>query len=220
MIPRRFPPLATLLAGCLMLGFGFSCREVETPQARQAAESPEAEPEMISLFNGVDLTGWTTVGDADWRVEEGLLVGQQGPNNEAGDLLSEEEFTDFELTVTYRVVWPANTGIWFRYQSPKQAYQADILEYTNPVAYCGTLYCPGKMFLFVNDDRDFVNIDGWNTMRIRAEGDRLRIWLNDYPIGEVRDNTSASGRIGFQVHAGDQFGQMKIIVRRVLIQPL
>jgi len=220
MIPRRFPPLVTLLAGCLMLGFGFSCREKETPQARQAAESPEAEPEMISLFNGEDLTGWTTVGDADWRVEDGLLIGQQGPNNEAGDLLSEAEFTDFELIVTYRVVWPANTGIWFRYQSPKQAYQADILEYTNPVAYCGTLYCPGKMFLFVNDDRNFVNVDGWNTMRIRAEGDRVRIWLNDYPIGDVHDDTSAKGRIGFQVHAGDQFGQMKVIVRRVLIQPL
>ena len=220
---RRSARAATLLTACLMMGFGLACREAETPMAPETAVAPppaEAPPEMIALFNGEDLTGWETVGDADWRVEDGLLIGKQGPNNESGDLLSEEEFDDFELVVTYRVVWPANSGIWFRYQSPGQAYQADILEYPDPVAYCGTLYCPGKMFLFTNEDRDLVNLDGWNTMRIRAEGNRVQIWLNDYPIGDVRDDTTATGKVGLQVHDGDQFGEMKIIVRRFLIRPL
>jgi hypothetical protein len=153
-------------------------------------------------------------------VKDGLLVGRQGPDEAPGDLFTKAKFEDFELTVTYKVVWPANTGIWYRYQSPQQAYQADILEYKNPIAYSGTLYCPGKMFLAINDDEKLVDKKGWNTMVIRAEGDRHRIRLNGKQVADVRDGDTRSGRIGFQIHAGPQFASMRVIVKEVRIRKL
>ena len=87
-----------------------------------------------SLFNGKDLTGWKPEGKARWDVQDGLLVGTQGEDNAPGDLFTEASFDDFELKVAFRVVWPANTGVWYRYQSPKQAFQADVLEYVKPFA--------------------------------------------------------------------------------------
>ena len=173
-----------------------------------------------SLFNGKDLTGWEATGRAAWAVEDGCLVGRQGPRGAPGDLFTEEEFGDFELTVTYKMHWPGNSGVWFRYQAPDKSYQADILEYTNPVCYSGSLYCPGKMFIAMNEDPDIVDREGWNTIKIRAQGDNLVITLNDVVTADVREDSFARGKIGFQIHAGDDFKDMAITVREIRIRSL
>lgn len=178
------------------------------------------EAGFIRIFNGQDLTGWEATGGAKWVVKDGLLIGTQGENNAPGDLFTADTYRDFVLTVTYRVEWPCNSGVWFRYQSPDKAYQADILEYKNPECYSGTLYCPGKMFLAMNTDKTLVNRDDWNTMKTRAEGEHIQIWLNGRQVADVRDNTTDSGRIGFQVHPGAEFGPMKIVVREILLKVL
>jgi len=175
---------------------------------------------FTKLLNGKDLTGWQAEGNARWVVEDGLLVGTQGANNAPGDLFTTDGFRDFETSVTYRTEWPCNSGVWFRYQTPDKAYQADILEYKNPEAYSGTLYCPGKLFLAINADKTLVNREGWNTIKIRAQGDHLQIWLNGRQVADVHDTTTDSGKIGFQVHPGAEFGPMKIVVREVLLKRL
>lgn len=182
-------------------------------------KKPKAAP-WTPLFDGKSLAGWTPEGKAVWTVENGCIVGVQGPGAAPGDLFTNNEYGDFELRVTYKVQWPANTGIWFRYQSPDKSYQADILEYKDPEAYSGTLYCPGKMFLFINKAKDLEKHDDWNTMLIRAEGDSLGITLNGVTTGETRENSFAKGRIGFQVHPGDEFKSMKMTVREVMLRDL
>lgn len=176
--------------------------------------------ETVKLFNGKDLTGWETSGNARWVVENGMLVGTQGENNSPGDLFTKETYKNFIVTVTYRTEWPCNSGLWFRYQSPQTAYQADILEYKNPVAWSGTLYCPGKMFLAINKDNNIVNRDDWNTIIVRSEGNHTQVWLNGHKTADVHDDTTDSGKIGFQVHPGSEFGPMKIIVRELTLRPL
>jgi hypothetical protein len=174
----------------------------------------------IKVFNGKDLTGWEATGGAKWAVEDGMLVGTQGENNAPGDLFTKATYKDFVATLTYRVEWPCNSGLWFRYQSPKVAYQADVLEYKKPVCYSGTLYCPSKMFLAMNEDKTIVNREGWNTIKVRAQGDHLQIWLNGHQVADVHDTTTDSGKLGFQVHPGAEFGPMKIVVRELLLKPL
>ena len=175
---------------------------------------------FVSLFNGKDLAGWEISGKCKWWVEGGQLVGTQGENFAPGDLFTKKTYDDFALRVVYRVDWPCNTGVWFRYQSPQQAYQADILEYKKPVAFSGTLYCTGKMFLAANEDKSLVDRDGWNTIEVRAEGDHIQTWINDHKIADVHDGATDTGKIGFQIHPGDQFGKMKVVVREILIKEL
>ena len=172
------------------------------------------------LFNGKNLTGWQASGDAAWTVQGGSIVGTQGADNAAGDLFTQGTYGDFLLKVTYRVEWPCNSGVWFRYQSADIAYQADILEFVNPECYSGSLYCPGKMFLAMNTDKTIVDREGWNTMMIRAEGDHLQIWLNERQVADVHDASTATGHIGFQIHPGAGFGPMKMVVREALLKPL
>jgi type 1 glutamine amidotransferase len=181
-----------------------------------------ADPETPAqaLFNGKDLTGWEAEGGADWDVRDGVLVGKQGENFAPGDLLTTASFDDFELSVTYRVVWPANSGLWYRYQGPKKCFQADILEYKEPFALSGSLYCPGKLFIAINDDASIIDREGWNTIVVRTVGNRQVIFVNGTKVADVRDDTSRQGKIGFQIHAGDQFGKMQIQVRDVSIRKI
>lgn len=98
--------------------------------------------EWVSLFNGVDLTGWTPkirgleVGQdphATFRVEDGLLTvqydGDADFDGQFGHLFFERPFESFHLQVEYRFVgeqarggpeWAfRNSGVMFHAQSPQ-----------------------------------------------------------------------------------------------------
>jgi len=171
-----------------------------------------------SLLDGKSLAGWEAEGGAKWRVAGGVLVGEQGPNNAAGDLYTTESFGDFEAVATFRVRWPANSGIWFRFQNGGKAYQADILEWPNPRCFTGTIYCGGKMFIAMNEDPALVKKDDWNTFVIRGAGPRVTVFLNGTKVGDVHDDASAAGKFGIQVHAGTEFGPMRIEIREFKVR--
>ena len=198
-----------------------SYRTLVSRGIRWAACRPaDSKAEWKSLWNGQNTDGWHQVGGSVWEVEDGILVGRQGPGNAPGDLLTNDSFDDFEAKVTFRMVWPGNSGVWYRYQSPDQSFQADILEYKQPFALTGSLYCPGKMFIATNTNPDIIDREGWNTLVIRAAGTRQIIFLNGHKLADVHDDTSDRGKLGFQIHAGAQFGQMAIHVKQVDIRPL
>lgn len=186
----------------------------------QAIRFTAKRPLAVSLFNGNNLSGWEQSGNAQWKIEDGILIGAQGPNGEAGDLLTDKSFTNFELTVEFKMNWPGNSGVWFRFQSPDQAYQADILEWKDPVCWSGSLYCTGKMFLAKNENPSLVDRDGWNVFTIQCVDQNIAIDLNGTRIANVKDDTSSKGKIGFQVHAGDEFKNMAIHIKRVHVLPL
>ncbi len=54
------------------------------------------------LFSGKDLNGWTQTGAAQWKVEDGAMVGGQAePGQRGSSLVSVEQFRDFELELDY-----------------------------------------------------------------------------------------------------------------------
>jgi len=175
----------------------------------------EAAAGWTPVFNGKDLKGWgKPTGHAIWKVEDGMLVGTQ-TDGRGGDLYTEKAYDNFELRFTYKVVWPANSGVWFRGK-----YQFDILKYKKPVAFSGTLYCPGKMFITTNLKEDLENRGGWNEGQIYANGDHLILWLNGAKVGECHDKTHAKGPIGIQVHGGNNFKGMTIMIKKMELRPL
>lgn len=174
------------------------------------------------VFNGKNLDNWKAVGGASWQVKDGILTGEQGDNFAAGDLYTKDTFDDFEVTATFRVRWPANSGLWFRYQNHGKAYQADILEFKNPVCWTGTLYCGGyaKLFLSMNKDPSLLKKDGWNTFVIRAAHTHLVVFLNGHKVGDVINDASPSGQFGIQVHQGAQFGPMRIEFKTLKVRKI
>ena len=73
--------------------------------------------------------------------------------------------------------------------------------------------------------------EGWNTLSVRVEGDRIQVWLNGEEIGVVRVTGPVKGKIGLYIegqHPADLFRKSKrrgsksaeLHVREVQIQKL
>jgi hypothetical protein len=76
----------------------------------------------IVLFNGKDLSGWKLTNPkqiSGWSVQDGLLINrvehEKGkPHKPYGNLRTEQEFEDFNLTAETRVPPGGNSGIYLR----------------------------------------------------------------------------------------------------------
>ena len=93
-------------------------------------------------------------------------------------------------------------------------------DVVSPVAFSGSLYAPGRIFMATNLVESLEKRDEWNEGRIFAKGDRLVLWLNGTKTADSRDDRFAAGKIGVQVHGGDGFKGMKIAFRRIEVRPL
>jgi hypothetical protein len=91
----------------------------------------------ISLFNGKDLTGWKLTDPKaanGWSVIDGVLnnnpVQEHGkPHKHFGNLRTEQEFEDFNLTLETNVPPQSNSGVYLR-----GIYEVQILDsYGKPV---------------------------------------------------------------------------------------
>lgn len=182
-----------------------------------APEKTRDEGPWIELFNGKDLSGWKPEGPGGkWVVKDGVIIGSQDEKGQPGDLMTRVQYDDFELEVEFKVVWPANSGIWFRKAPGKMGCQFDILDY--PDAKTGSIWSNGFKSK-VPDEKHFKKND-WNTAYIRCDGDHIVGKLNGQSVADFRDNSFAKGAIGIQTHAGDEYKNMKIMVRRVRLRRL
>lgn len=76
----------------------------------------------VALLNGRDLTGWrlTNPGQPNgWSVQDGVLINRLPPSDgkahpRCGNLRTEAEFEDFQLTFDVRVPEKGNSGVYLR----------------------------------------------------------------------------------------------------------
>ena len=72
--------------------------------ALAAQSSDETKSEHIKLFNGKNLEGWTSIGSAKWKAENGTITGgQEGDPSRSGILLTERTFKNFDLSLEFKI---------------------------------------------------------------------------------------------------------------------
>ena len=194
-----------------------------------AARADEPRP----LFDNASLAGWETI-EADarwWKAADGMIVGgsltELVPQNTF--LSTKERFGNFDLTFKIRVRGTEgfiNSGIQIRStrvpNSPEMCgYQVDA----GP-GWWGKLYDESRRNQVIGEPIDgaavnaAVKPDDWNEYRIRAEGPRIRSWINGVAALDYREPDAAiplDGHIGFQVHGG---GKALVEVKDVAITAL
>jgi 3-keto-disaccharide hydrolase len=70
--------------------------------------SPEAAAGWQDLFNGKDLSGWKVEGKDGWSVQDGVLTAD---GSGVGYLMTEKDYTDYELELDYRISPRGNSGL-------------------------------------------------------------------------------------------------------------
>jgi hypothetical protein len=159
---------------------------------------PEPDEGYEMLFNGKDLSGWFATGVARWSVEEGTLLGRDGP----GHLFTEGTFEDFELRALVRVNRRGNSGLYFR-TVPNVAnrdawptgYEAQV-DHHDPKNFTGAVYNKAWPMTSTPVTRD----EAWFDYRIRAVGDRVATWINGRPMVDAELSDFERGHVALQGH--------------------
>jgi hypothetical protein len=185
-----------------------------------AGAQKEQPTKWVALFNGRDLTGWKTKGNALWAVERGRLVAKPGPKGASGSLLTQATYEDYRLSVTFRVQWPIHAGIWLRHRHSALGPRIEIFESKNPRAFTGSVLIGGRDLVLANLREDLFNKEGWNTISIEVREKRFKVWLNGEEIGAFRSGEPTPGQIGFHIENQPENKQAVLTISEVLVQPL
>ncbi len=161
------------------------------------------------LFDGKSLDGWRQFGgDADYRVEDGTIVGTSVADSPNSFLASERSYDDFILEFEVLVDPQLNSGVQFRSHVRDDGvvygYQAEIDP--SPRAYSGGIYDEQRrkwLYPLARNDkgRTAFRNGSWNHYRVEAIGSMLRIWVNGIQTSDLADNLTDSGFIALQVHS-------------------
>jgi Domain of Unknown Function (DUF1080) len=189
-------------AAALFVGAG------ERPLAVHAAIQTDAG--WVMLLDGTSLDQWNVVGDANWKLVDGVVQADGG----SGFLVSKISYGDFQLRVEFWVDTPANSGVFLRCSDPANvtaanAYEVNIFD-TRPDPTYGT-----GAIVNVAKVSPMPKAGGqWNTFEIAAQGPHLTVTLNGTRTSEGDDSKHARGPIALQHGAGI------VKFRKVQIKPL
>ncbi|MCZ6795976.1 MAG: DUF1080 domain-containing protein, partial [Planctomycetota bacterium] len=209
---RKTPVWLTLVSAWVASAAGSPRASFSTGWAEESTPR-----RFVSLFDGRSFAGWEGDTEKTWRIEGGALVAgsleRTVPRNEF--LATRREYEDFELRLKYKLVGTegfVNGGVQFRSRrNPDDhevsGYQADLGH-----GYDGHLYDESRRNrMLAAPAKEIVSRalkpNDWNEYRIRAEGARIRLWLNGVETVDYTEKDAGiprKGVIALQIHGGCQ----------------
>lgn len=211
-----------------------SCKaQSQTPQqppASNAAQNTLADAEKAAgwrvLFDGLTTNGWRNYGkptiSAGWTVQDGSLT----RTGAGGDIITTDEFKNFELSIDWKIEIGGNSGIFYRASEDSDAIywnavEMQVLDDAKHPDGQNPLQSAGAAYDLYPAPRGHVHPGGeWNNARLVVNGNHVEQWLNgfkmaDYEVGSrdwdakvaaskfkpyPRFGRNAQGHIGLQDH--------------------
>ena len=170
-----------------------------------------AAAEWENLFDGTTLQGWETKnGWAEFRVEDGAIVGKSVAQSPNTFLATKKVYRDFVLELEVKVDEGLNSGIQFRSSSFPEYREGRVHGYqyeldTGPRAWSAGIFDEARRgWLYPVDfnprAKPLFKQNEWNQVKIECVGPSLRTWLNGKPVAHLMDDLTNKGFIALQVH--------------------
>ena len=178
-------------------------REIGVDEANQilAAAKPER---WKSVFNGKDLAGWQ--GDVDnYEVVDGAIVCKQG---EGGNLLTKDEYADFQVQFEFRLPPGGNNGLAIRFPGEGRPHLHGMCELQvidsehEKYANLDARQYHGSAYGMVPAHRGFLRETGqWNHQLVTVQGSKIKVELNGFVILDA-DLSTVTEFMGDYEHPG------------------
>jgi predicted Ser/Thr protein kinase len=164
------------------------------PVVPPAYQVPKPAEDWGSLFNGKDLDGWRKFrgkepGDK-WRVKDGILTLLPQGGKEGGDIVTAQQYDNFEFRFEWKVTPGANSGILYRVSEEGAAphdtgHEYQILDNERNPDGKTSLTSAASCYGVYGPARDVTKPVGeWNQGRIVASGKHVEHWLNGTKVVE------------------------------------
>src|ERR1700761_6370944 len=166
----------------------------------------------IPLFDGKTLNGWKKeAGTADFKVENGAIVGTGVAGSGNTFLVTEKEYGDFVLALDTRIEdTTSNSGIQLRSHYDAAGHEGKGLVYgyqceIDPSSrrWTGGIYDEGRRdWLYPvslnHSVQSAFKVGQWNHLRIECIGNTIRTWVNGLATACLVDTIDSRGFIGLQ----------------------
>lgn len=165
----------------------------------------------VNLFNGKNLDGWKVLnGNAEFKAENGMIVGSAKLNSPNSFLATEKTFGDFILELEFKVDANLNSGIQIRSESMPEfengrvhGYQVEIDD--SKRAWTGGIYDEARRGWLYNlecnpEAKKAYKQGAWNKVKVEAIGNEIKVWVNGVPTSDLIDEMTPKGFIALQVH--------------------
>ncbi len=155
---------------------------------------------VTMLFNGENLDGWKAYNSDEitqWKVEDGAIAfsAAEGERSGSENLISEKEFTNFELSLEWKISEGGNSGIMWGVQEDEKfdepyltGPEIQVLDnQKHPDAKNGPIRQAGALYDMVPASKDVTKPVGeWNkvVIRIDHEANLGSVTLNGEKITE------------------------------------
>ena len=167
------------------------------------------------LFDGKTTTGWRSYGKPTlsdgWVVQDGALT----RTGAGGDIISNDEFKNFELSIDWKIEPGGNSGIFYRASEEKDeiywnAVEMQVLDDAKHPDGQNPLQSAGAAYDLYPAPRGHVKPGGeWNSARLVVNGNHVEHWLNGFKMTEYElgspDWNSKIAASKFKPHA--KFGK-------------
>ncbi|MEN6324342.1 MAG: DUF1080 domain-containing protein [Proteiniphilum sp.] len=168
--------------------FTFICLFVTFTQAQlPVLTKKEIRQGWVLLFDGSTSSGWKHYKGGPfpngWIIENGVLTLDNTVKPRPGDIITEEQFSNFELSLEFRITKGANSGIkYFILPGTNLGLEFQILDDENhPDAKQGkngNRLQGGLYDLIAPKGKKDKPIGEWNHARIISKGNHVEHWLN------------------------------------------
>ncbi|HEY0054863.1 MAG TPA: DUF1080 domain-containing protein [Pedobacter sp.] len=173
----------------LAFGFFISASPIIKSQTHPAVTN--VKKGWIPLFDGKTTSGWHSYGKsyagAAWIVEDGALHLNISPNLEGGDLVSNEEFSDFHLKLEWKIAPGGNSGVMFYVHEDKEKYEytyftgpeMQVLDNDKHPDAKINKHRAGDLYDLIASRKEVVKPVGqWNQAEIKSKNGKLQFFLN------------------------------------------
>jgi len=199
---------------CLPLAAALAALLFVQPAAAEKKDSKKSEQGFTKLYNGKDLSGWTTTGN--WLPQEdGVLAikprkGEKGWQRYGAYLWTEKQYGDFVLKLEFKIPPRGNSGVFVRVadrDNPvKTGLEVQILDSYGKKGKLGH-HDNGGIIRTAGPEKNASKPAGeWNQLTITMKGSHIQVELNGQQIHDLNlektasKDTKARGYIGLQDH--------------------
>ena len=190
---------------------GFAAVQFAPPAAGQTGTG------WTQLFDGKTMDGWTAVGNANWRVQDGALVADKTTaviGTAGGHLVTKNSYKNHMIYAEFWSDEKANSGIFVRCKDPKKIGARDCYEFNIFDARPDPSYGTGAIVYFAEANPALKVAGKWNTMEISANKRQLTLTLNGTKTADVNNGFFEEGHFTLQWGAG------VVKFRKVAVKPL